>query len=1182
MANEIRISGSQSTPRSETDVSVFRGDNLKIIAGSNVAASPGPQAQFFSADGGASWGQTALPLSQGDNDMTDPAVEWTTDGTAWAVTDGIQGGTLHLRCYKSVDGGQTWTFDSTPSGSDNGTDREAIWVDHSHTSPHKDNMYAVWQQPGPLRFNRRVGIGAPWDTPQTISSSETTGSAVGANIKTNQDGDVFAFWPDTGSRKLFVAKSTNGGQSFGTPIKIADTFASFKLRIPAQNDRGAGLYISGGAYKDSTNDIVHAVWADLSGETGCTSGSGPGTDVTSACKTRVWYSRSTNGGSNWSAPVKVNDQSSKNDQFFPTLAVDETNGNLALVYYDTVDDAGRHKVDLWMQVSIDNGQNWSPATKVTSASTDETVLGADNNLTPGGLDDQLGDYIGVTANAGVVWPAWCDRRSGAREEIWSTTLSLVTKRCFFIVDKSSFGEDEVGAMLAQGQGTFDAAFYVVIEGFTASELGIVAADLTGAPTHKPTINQSQAVSGMSIDPPTKLLAEDNSLPPKPQRFTWVYPITFTSASGFTQPVINLTVTSTMAGASCNAQIQLIQQPNPYELDGQTTWLSTDLRVFHIKENQSKFGATVNGKTPTDAINFLKDVITNLNPGGNSAGQTFENDLDPNATEVALNQFDSGGKAIFNFAIAKVRYKGVVQDANAVRVFFRLCPALTVSTTYDANDPSPTTAHTVGTVYKRFTDGVQFGQSIAMLGTQNNNILTIPCFATKRTSGDTKSQQDTPNVQKIDHDASGVEIHRYFGCWLDVNQDGDKWYPINPSGDGPFSGQLKSILELVRNEHQCLLSEIVFDPEPISNGATPGSSDKLAQRNLSLNPSANPGDPNSRRIASTFELKPTPSNPVQVDELMIDWGNTPAGSIARVFIPTVSSDQILELAAKRYSATKLTRLDDHTIELEVGQISYLPIPPGSTLNHTGLITVDLPEGVRRGQLFRIVVRQFTPFVESIVGAPGLLEPAASTQTITFRKVRGTFQISIPVSIKELMLEPEERLLSILRWILKSIPTTDRWYPVFSRYVGEIANRVDGLGGDSDGIRPSPNGDGRPKPAACDKIRWLVPLILAVLLVLIAVAPLIVSAPAIAIGVIVILAVVCYWYLHCRPSICEILAALLLGISVAYLVLGVLALLGNRPLSLVLMLAVLGIISGILVIASVLRGCCWECAKKSDDA
>ena len=763
--------------------------------------------------------------------------------------------------------------------------------------------------------------------------------------------------------------------------------------------------------------------------------------------------------------------------------------------------------------------------------------------------------------------------------VLSAALNLVTKRCFFIVDKSTFGQDEVGAMLMQGNGTVDAAFYIVIEGFTASELGIVAADLTGAPTHKPTLTASQTVTDMTIGDPTKLLAEDNSLPATPQRFTWVYPISFTSANGFTQPIITVTLNCSMATASCKAQIVLLQQPNPYESDGQTTWLSTDLRVFHIKENQSKFGATVNGKTPNDATKFLGDVLTNLNPGGNSGGQTFESDLDANGTEVALNQFDAGGKAIFNYAIAKVRYKAIAQDAQAVRVFFRLCPALTVSTTYDANDPTPTTAHKVGTIYKRYTDGVQYGQSISLLGTQNNNILTIPSFATKRTSGDTKSQQDTPNVQTIVHNASGVEIDRYFGCWLDINQPNDTWYPLNPSGDGPFGGTLKSILELVRNQHQCLLSEIVFDPEPISNGATPGSSDKLAQRNLTLVPSANPGEVSSRHVPSTFELRPTQAGSSQPDELMIEWGNTPAGSIARIYLPTVSADQILELAAKRYSATKLKRLDDHTVECEVGQISYVPIPPGAALNHTGLLTVDLPEGVRKGQLFRIVVRQVTQAGQMVTG--GTIEGPASSQKVVWKKIRGTFQISIPVSTRAIMLEPEERLLSILRWILKSIPTTDRWYLVFSRYVGDIADRVDGLGGDSDGIRPSPNGDGRPSPPACHKIGWLIPLILAPLLVLITLAPLVWTAPLTAAGIVLILAIACFWYLRCKPSICDFLGVLILGLSVAYLILGVIVLFGYRSPGLLLMLAILGVLSGFLVIIALLRGCCWHCSEKKVD-
>jgi len=46
MANEIRISGAQTTPRSETDISVFHGDNTKIIAASSRRA-PVRRRSFF-------------------------------------------------------------------------------------------------------------------------------------------------------------------------------------------------------------------------------------------------------------------------------------------------------------------------------------------------------------------------------------------------------------------------------------------------------------------------------------------------------------------------------------------------------------------------------------------------------------------------------------------------------------------------------------------------------------------------------------------------------------------------------------------------------------------------------------------------------------------------------------------------------------------------------------------------------------------------------------------------------------------------------------------------------------------------------------------------------------------------------------------------------------------------------
>ena len=1177
---DFRISGTSGNTTSEVDIRLNYGDPSRIIASANDITQL-LQAIFFSTDGGANWGTASLPLTGPDVFQADPAVDWTSDGKGWALClGGTSSADLRVRAYTSTDGGATWTLDGTASGAQAGTDREIVWVDHSATSPFKDQVYATWHTGVPVFFSRRTaGAGGAWQAPIQLSAGETTGIGIGGDIKSNSFGDIFVFWPDAdGSGNIVVVKSTDGGANFTAPLIIANTFATTRrLALPGDNNRRARVYISAGAYRTAAKDLVYAVWTDLTGVAGCNSGAGPGASVASTCKTRIWFSRSTDGGANWSAPVMINNQASLNDQFHSKLCVDESNGNILVTYRDTVNDAGRLQPDVWMQSSVDDGQTWSAAVQVSSAASNETDGAADSN--------QYGDYDGLTGFYGRFFPSWTDRRNTANaEEIWSAQVSIVQKQCFFIVDRSTFGQDEVDAMLLQGSPTVDEAFYVVVEGFTAAELGITAGDLSGAPGTKPTLTSLPVVAGMIIGQPTALIAEDPTLPASPQRFTWVYPITFSSTAGFTQQILNVTLTATISTVNANAQIQLLQQPNPFESDGQTTWLSTDLRVFQLKNGQSKFGATVNGNSPNDAVQFIRDVITNLNPGGNSGGQTFESDLSlgQNASALALSQFDTDGTtAIFNFAIAKVRYRAIAQDAQTVRVFFRLCPALTVSCTYDANDPTPNAAaHTVGNVYRRFTDGVQHGQSISLLGTQNNNILTIPCFATQRTAGDMKGQLDTPNVQTIQHNATGDEIDRYYGCWLDINQPGDQWYPINPTNDGPFGAGKKSVLELVRNAHQCLLSEIVFDSEPIPNGLGPGSSDKIAQRNLALTASANPGDETSRRIPNTFEIRPTPaaSGKDSPDELMILWGNTPSGSVARIYLPAVSADEIIEMASRRYFSAKLNRVDDHTIECPVGGVTYIPIPPGPVLNHAGLLTVDLPAGVRKGQLFHIVVRQFTR-VGGQTAAGVSLAVVPGKSDFEWKKVRGTFQISIPVSVKNEMLEPEERLLSILRWILKSIPRHDRWYPVFQRYVDEIADRVGGLGGNPDLVTPSPHGNGIPSATLCEhRLRWLLPLILAPLLVLIALLPLAWAAPLVAVGIVLLLAAAWYWHLRCKPSICGVLCALTLGISMAYMVLGIIFLLGYRGLWLVVMLALLGIINGLLVIFSTLRGCCGHCAEE----
>src|ERR1700722_6164543 len=228
MPTNLRLTGAATGPREESDVRMNYGNVKQIICASTNLS--GTQPMSYSIDGGGSWSQSSPPAGSGTTDVRqgDPAIDWTSDGTAWSATLGIDATTtiLKLRFFKSIDQGQDWTFDSTVADSQTGVDREALWIDHSPTSPYKDNMYLIWHNGAPCFVAVRQGPSGTWSAPQQISGSETTGTAIGSDIKTNAKGDVFAFWPDTVSQNLWVAKSTDGGSTFGTPVSLATTFGA--------------------------------------------------------------------------------------------------------------------------------------------------------------------------------------------------------------------------------------------------------------------------------------------------------------------------------------------------------------------------------------------------------------------------------------------------------------------------------------------------------------------------------------------------------------------------------------------------------------------------------------------------------------------------------------------------------------------------------------------------------------------------------------------------------------------------------------------------------------------------------------------------------------------------------------------------------------------------------------------
>jgi hypothetical protein len=143
------------------------------------------------------------------------------------------------------------------------------------------------------------------------------------------------------------------------------------------------------------------------------------------------------------------------------------------------------------------------------------------------------------------------------------------------------------------------------------------------------------------------------------------------------------------------------------------------------------------------------------------------------------------------------------------------------------------------------------------------------------------------------------------------------------------------------------------------------------------------------------------------------------------------------------------------------VTYIPLPkgPANGAHFTGLLSVNLPYGIRKGQSFTVLVRQLTTATGQATPPRPATAVAPPQQTLLpWRRVLGTFQVNIPVSTKEALLPREEQRLSIFRWIAEAMPRQRRWYPVFHRYLQLLAERVEALGGDPTRILPSPTGAG----------------------------------------------------------------------------------------------------------------------------
>jgi hypothetical protein len=713
----------------------------------------------------------------------------------------------------------------------------------------------------------------------------------------------------------------------------------------------------------------------------------------------------------------------------------------------------------------------------------------DIDAPPGPTDNSLNGIKGYSAAVG--WDActgWGVVDGGA---LLSALRMTFQQSASLILDRSTFGRDEVTASLAAGSATFTDAIYVVIDGLHPDQIGLGSGNLNAPPNLDTLVTfhgSFPALAGASLvfDATTGVQLEDPTDFFAVQRMTFPYNVTFTEADGalpafggVTSPPgyadyqLGVTITTTaiepyqpVTLSSDIAEIELVLQADPYMLHGETWWLSNDMRVFTVTpatlapgEAPLEYSSTQWGPDPNTYIaNLINELNTSFTDPATTSTPFNAVPYGEDQSALMLSQNDTNGHPVYNFALARVRLQG--DGAMNVRTFFRLFISSSPDTDYDS-----------ATTFRSATETDASGNPIAgtlipLLGSQTSDMSsTIPFFAAPRidaTAVDMTRQSDPANVQQVPspliamQPPPGALVYAYFGCWLDVNQPKPQ-FPLNPqttgTPDGPWSlAQIQSIPAIIMGNHACLVTEIAYDPDPIPAGANAQSSDKIGQRNLSWGSSDNPGPAQAHLVPTLFDIRPTAASlprTARPDELMIEWGSVPAGTAASLYWPQFEADEVLALADRFYTASRLSKGDAHTIQCVTGAVSYIPIPPGAGPNIAGLLSLQLPPTVRSGQQYSVVIRRLSSRSAHLDDAGD----SVSKPSPNWRYVVGAFQVNIPVGSARTLRPVEESILAVYKWKLEQVPTANRWHPVLERYVAQVSGRVLGLGGNPVVVKPS---------------------------------------------------------------------------------------------------------------------------------
>jgi hypothetical protein len=423
---------------SNVDVSVAHGNEAEdaiavnptnpqnVVAMSTLADVPSGLFEGVSFDGGHTWTRHVI----GDGDALgeiccDQQLAWDRYGNLWMVY--LLNTSDDVPIAVSTDGGLTFTrvaeiVPTKPKGSRSPKGAASRRLHQAEHEPTKGSASAdqpsIAVGPGSVWVSytsypatvvqasgaRVTGLGrfGSFTAPESVPTSRGRGNFGDTSV--GPDGQVMVVYQDQtngqGGSRIYTALDPDGlgPAGFTDPRLLARSRVGGFDYIAAQPNRSVDAEAnlawdrSGGPH----DGRIYAIWTqEVKNESD---------------DTDVMLQHSDDDGATWSPAVRLNDDATRNSQFNPAIAVDQTSGAVAISWYDARNDLGRggsgdtdgipnDDVQIWATASTDGGATFGSNFRVSE--------GTSSAVAAGSFFD-YGDYTHAAFESGVFHPAWSD------------------------------------------------------------------------------------------------------------------------------------------------------------------------------------------------------------------------------------------------------------------------------------------------------------------------------------------------------------------------------------------------------------------------------------------------------------------------------------------------------------------------------------------------------------------------------------------------------------------------------------------------------------------------------------------------------------------------------------------------------------------------------------------------------